>query len=86
MAAKQDRPDVARERSRWRGWQRFMDPACFVFLDETGTATDMARRYGRGSRGERAAGRGRAPRPLADDHLGRGAPGGASAGARHCST
>jgi transposase len=24
-----------------------MDPARFVFLDETGTATDMARRYGR---------------------------------------
>jgi transposase len=52
-AAEQDRPDVARERSRWRGWQRFMDPARFVFLDETGTATNMARRYGRGPRGER---------------------------------
>jgi hypothetical protein len=24
-----------------------MDPARFVFLDETGTATNMARRYGR---------------------------------------
>ena len=24
-----------------------MDPACFVFLDETGTATNMTRRYGR---------------------------------------
>ena len=24
-----------------------MDPACFVFLDETATATNMARRYGR---------------------------------------
>ena len=52
-AAEQDRPDVARERSRWRGWQRFMDPARFVFLDETGTATNMARRYGRGLLGER---------------------------------
>ena len=30
-----------------RVWQRFTDPARFIFLDETGTATDMARRYGR---------------------------------------
>jgi transposase len=30
-----------------------MDPARFVFLDETGTATTMARRYGRSPLGER---------------------------------
>src|SRR5512132_4399880 len=30
-----------------------MDPARFVFLDETGTASNMARRYGRGLLGER---------------------------------
>ena len=30
-----------------------MDPARFVFLDETGTATDMTRRYGRSALGER---------------------------------
>ena len=30
-----------------------MDPARFVFIDETGTATNMARRYGRGPLGER---------------------------------
>ena len=30
-----------------------MDPARFVFLDETGTATNMARRYGRSPSGER---------------------------------
>jgi transposase-like protein len=46
-AAEQDRPVVAAKRRRWRSWQRFMDPACFVFLDETGTATNMTRRYGR---------------------------------------
>jgi transposase len=46
-AAEQERPDVAAQRCRWRGWQGFMDPAHFVFLDETGTATNMARRYGR---------------------------------------
>jgi hypothetical protein len=44
---------VAAHRSRWRVWQRFMDPASFVFLDETGAATNMARRYGWGTRGER---------------------------------
>ena len=30
-----------------------MDPARFAFLDETGTATNMARRYGRGPSEER---------------------------------
>ena len=52
-AAEQDRPDVAGQRRRWRVWQRFMDPARFVFIDATGTATNMARRYGRGALGER---------------------------------
>jgi len=47
QAAEQDRPDVAAKRRQWRGWQRFMDPARFIFLDETGTATNMTRRYGR---------------------------------------
>ena len=46
-AAEQDRPDVADERRRWRGWQPFMDPARLVFLDETATTTNMTRRYGR---------------------------------------
>jgi transposase len=30
-----------------------MDTSCFVFLDETGTTTNMTRRYGRCPRGER---------------------------------
>jgi transposase len=46
-AAEQDRPDVAAKRRRWRSCQPFMDAARFVFLDETGTATNMTRRYGR---------------------------------------
>jgi transposase len=46
-AAEQDRPDVAGKRRLWRTWQRYIDPARFVFLDEIGTATNMARRYGR---------------------------------------
>jgi transposase len=52
-AAEQDRPDVAGKRRLWRVWQRFMDPARFVFLDETGTATNLARRYGRSPLGAR---------------------------------
>ena len=52
-AAEQDRPDVAAKRRQWRGWQRFMDPARFIFLDATGTATNMTRRYGRSPCGER---------------------------------
>ena len=52
-AAEQDRPDVAHDRRRWRVWQRYMDPARFVFLDETGASTNMIRRYGRCPRGER---------------------------------
>jgi transposase len=46
-AAEQDRPDGAGERRRWRRWQPFMEPARFVFLDETATVTNMTRRYGR---------------------------------------
>jgi transposase len=55
-AAEQDRPDVARHRRRWRVWQRYMDPSRFVFLDETGAATNMVRLYGRSRRGERLVG------------------------------
>jgi transposase len=52
-AAEQERPDVARARRRWRIWQPYMDTSRFVFIDETGAATNMARRYGRCARGER---------------------------------
>ena len=34
-----------------------LDPARLIFIDETGTATDMARRYGRGPKGTRVIGR-----------------------------
>jgi transposase len=34
-------------------WQRYRDPARFVFLDETGASTNMARSSGRCPRGER---------------------------------
>lgn len=52
-AAEQDRSDVAQARSEWREWQPGLDPARLIFLDETGAATNMARRYGRCARGER---------------------------------
>ncbi len=44
---------MARARRRWRGWQGYMDAQSFVFLDETGAATNMVRRYGWGPKGER---------------------------------
>jgi len=44
---------VARDRERWRAWQRFMDGERFVFLDETGASTNMTRLRGWGERGER---------------------------------
>ena len=40
-------------RARWRVWQRVMDGGRFVFLDETGAATDMTRLRGWAPRGER---------------------------------
>ena len=44
---------MAAAREVWRGWQIGLDPARLVFIDETGTNTAMARRYGRARRGER---------------------------------
>ena len=42
-AAEQDRPDVARHRSRWRVWQRYMDAERFVFIDQTSATTTRDR-------------------------------------------
>ena len=44
---------MAGHRRLWRIWQRFMDSAAFVFIDETGASTNMIRRYGWSPRGER---------------------------------
>lgn len=52
-AAEQDRPDVAQAREQWKAGQSALDPERLVFIDETGTATNMARRYGRSLRGKR---------------------------------
>ena len=44
---------MARHRSRWRVWQRYMDGERFVFIDETAAPTAMTRLYGWSPRGER---------------------------------
>lgn len=51
--AEQERPVVKAAREAWFEGQLDLDPARLVFLDETWTSTNMARRYGRSSRGER---------------------------------
>jgi transposase len=53
-AAERDRPDVAEARRDWTAAQPSLDPSRLVFLGETWATTNMARRYGRAPRGERA--------------------------------
>jgi DDE superfamily endonuclease len=52
-ASEQDRPDVAAARTQWRHALPTLDPERLVFLDESGVATDLLRRYGRSPRGTR---------------------------------
>jgi transposase len=56
-AAEQDRPDVAETRAAWAQEQPRLDPQCLLFIDETGTSTDMARLRGRAPRGQRLVGK-----------------------------
>jgi transposase len=56
-AAEQDRPDVAAARMAWADGQTKLDPEHLVFIDETGTSTNMARLRGRARRGERLVGK-----------------------------
>ncbi len=51
--AEHDRPDIARARLAWHASAPTWDPACLVFLDETGVTTNLLRRYGRAVRGAR---------------------------------
>lgn len=55
-AAEQDRPDVAEARRQFLELQRRLDPTRLVFLDETGTKTNMTRLRGRAPRGRRLVG------------------------------
>lgn len=52
-AVEQDRPDVLKKRRDWFEAQPDLDPERLVFIDETWTATNMARTHGRCRRGER---------------------------------
>ena len=52
-AAEQQRPDVVEKRRWWDILFSHKPANCFVFLDETGASTKMARRYGWGPRSER---------------------------------
>lgn len=52
-AAEQQRPDVVAKRRWWNILFSRKPANCFVFLDETGASTKMARRYGWGPRSER---------------------------------
>jgi transposase len=56
-ASEQERPDVAAARVAWQADQPGLDPKRLVFIDETGTSTNMARLRGRGKRGQRVVGR-----------------------------
>jgi transposase len=56
-ATEQDRADVALARSAWKAQQGLLDPARLVFIDETGTSTNMARLRGRCRRGQRLIGK-----------------------------
>ncbi len=52
-AAEQDRDDVRVARANWRREQPRLDPTKLVFIDETGTSTNMTRPRGRCRRGKR---------------------------------
>ena len=52
-AVEQDRPDVLKKRQDWFDGQLDLDSDRLVFIDETWTATNMARSHGRCRRGER---------------------------------
>ena len=53
FADEQSRPDVARKRQRWKGWQHRFDPHRLVFIDETWIKTNMAPLRGWGAKGRR---------------------------------
>lgn len=52
-ASEQEREDIRQARAQWRVWQTACDPTRLVFLDETGTTTNMTPRYGRSLGGAR---------------------------------
>ena len=55
-ASEQNREDVAKAREEWKKALPSLDPAKLVFVDETGTNTQMARLRGRSNKGSRVIG------------------------------
>jgi len=51
-AIEQDRSDILRQRQSWFEGQIDLDPQRLVFIDETWTATNMARSHSRSPKGE----------------------------------
>lgn len=51
VAREQERPDVSRHRTRWRKYQRQINPSRLVFIDETWAKTNMTRLRGWARRG-----------------------------------
>ena len=52
-AAEQERADVRTARANWKQEQPRLDPKKLIFIDETGTSTNMTRLRGRAARGQR---------------------------------
>lgn len=52
-ASEQDRADIKERREAWFDSQLDLDPEKLVFIDETWTTTNMARKNGRAFKGER---------------------------------
>jgi transposase len=55
-AQQRDSPRVRRKRRLFRLRMALLDPACLVFIDETGATTAMTRTYGRAPIGQRVRG------------------------------
>ena len=55
-AAEQLKPEIALARQVWRENQAELSAHRLIFIDETGAATNMVRRYGRSPRGQRVNG------------------------------
>jgi len=56
-AQEQDREEIAQARARWENDQRKIPAGKLVFIDETGTNTQMSRRYGRCAKKQRLIGK-----------------------------
>lgn len=53
LPAEQTRPDITRQRQRWKGHQARVDPHRLVFIHETWIKTKMAPLRGWGPKGQR---------------------------------